>query len=343
VSAIKLLFFLGIGVLFIWLFMRQLTAEQKSEIWVSLKNANYFWAVVSIILGIFSHLLRAIRWKMLLSPMGYKPGISNTFAAVMAGYLANLALPRLGEVTRCTILVKYEKIPLQKSFGTVVVERAIDMLIFTGLFFINLYIQFNNIKEYVYDKIYAPLSGKFAFLQNLNMLFYYMLALGMILILILYIYRRRFSHLPIYKSIRSLILGFIDGLKSVVRVRRPLLFVFISLLIWVMYFLMLYVCLFSFTETSGLGFHAAFAMLIFGSIGIIIVQGGIGIYPAILAETAAIYGVASTTGYALGWFAWSAQTIIIIALGVAALILLPLINRNGLQAQASSGVPKQAS
>lgn len=327
-SAFKLLFFLSIGILFIWLFMRQLTPGQKAEIWVSLKNANYFWAVISIILGIISHLLRAIRWRMLLAPMGYKPGISNTFAAVMAGYFANLALPRLGEVTRCTVLVKYEKIPLQKSFGTVVVERAIDMLIFAGLFFINLYIQFNNIKEYVYDKIYTPLSGKFEFLQNLNIIFYFILGAGFFLLLLLYFYRRMFSHLKVYKKTRSLILGFIDGLKSVLQVRRPVVFILISFMIWVMYYLMLYVCLFSFSETSGLGFYAAFAMLIFGSIGIIVVQGGIGIYPAIIAETAAIYGVASTTGYALGWFAWSAQTIIIISLGIASLILLPLMNKN---------------
>jgi hypothetical protein len=137
-----------------------------------------------------------------------------------------------------------------------------------------------------------------------------------------------FSHLKVYKKTRSLILGFIDGLKSVLQVRRPVVFILISVMIWVMYYLMLYVCLFSFSETSGLGFYAAFAMLIFGSIGIIVVQGGIGIYPAIIAETAAIYGVVSTTGYALGWFAWSAQTIIIISLGIASLILLPLMNKN---------------
>lgn len=326
-SAAKILFFLGLGALFIWLFLRKLSPEQKLEIWESFWNANYWWALLAILLGVLSHLVRALRWKILLKPMGYQPRLVNSFSCVMIGYFANLALPRLGEVTRCTALARYEKVPFEKSFGTVIVERVIDLVIFAGLFLLTLVLQWGRIKDYVYDKIFLPLSERFQFLQDGAMLWIIMLAGMVILVLFLYLIRRRFAHLKIYQKMRGMILGLLEGLISIARIERPFLFIFHSLMIWGLYYLMIYLCFFSFPGTSALGPEAGLAMLVFGSIGIMIVQGGIGIYPAIIAEVASLYGVAATTGYALGWLAWTAQTLMIILAGLAAVLLLPVINK----------------
>ena len=126
----KLGFFLGLGILFIWLFVRQLTPEQEHEIIVSFTKANYWWLLPVFVVWFLSLLFRAIRWNMMLQSMEYFPKIYNTFMAVLIGYFANLALPRLGEVSRCSVLTKYENIPFSKSFGTVITERVFDMLIF---------------------------------------------------------------------------------------------------------------------------------------------------------------------------------------------------------------------
>lgn len=326
-SAARLLFFLGLGVLFIWLFLRKLTPEQKGEIWESFWNANYWWALLSILLGLMSHFIRALRWRILLSPMGYKPRLANAFHCVMIGYFANLALPRLGEVTRCTALAKYEKIPFQKSFGTVIVERVIDLILFAGLFFLTLILQWNHIRDYVYDQIYHPLAQRFAFLQDTGVVWMSILGGALVLALFLYLIRKRFERFGMYRKIRQLILDLLEGLLAIGRIRKPFTFIFQSLMIWLLYYLMLYACLFCFTETAALGPDAALAMLVFGSIGIMVVQGGIGIYPAIIAEVGTLYAVEATTGYALGWLAWTAQTLMVILAGIAALLLLPVINK----------------
>lgn len=326
-SVIKILFFLAVGIFFIWLFLRKLTPDQKKDIWESFAQANYSWILFSIFLGILSHIIRAFRWNILLEPLGYKPRITNTFCAVMVGYLANLALPRLGEVTRCGILNRYEKIPINKSFGTVIAERSVDMIMFILLFFINLFIFFNKLNLYVEEKVYGPLSEKFNFSEEITKYFYILLGVIVILAIIFFVFRKRISHLTIYKKIKNLVLGLWHGLWSITKIKRPLVFIFQTIMIWVLYFLMLYVCFFSLPQTSSLSVGAGITLLIFGSIGIMVVQGGIGIYPAIIAETLILYNITNTTGYALGWLTWSAQTLMIIIAGVASLILLPIINK----------------
>ncbi len=334
ISILKILFFLAIGIFFIWIFLRQLTPHQKKEIWESFIHADFSWLFLSIVVGMLSHLVRALRWKSLIEPLGYYPKTSNTFFAVMIGYLANLALPRLGEVTRCGVLNKYEKIPINKTIGTVLAERSIDMVVFIVLFFVNLFIFFDKLDKYVNEKVYTPLVEKFNISGESTLYLYVALALGAFGIIIFIVLRKYIRHLKVYSRIRELLKGFWHGLWAVTRIRRPVLFIFQSVLIWVLYFLMIYVCFFCMPETSHLGVDAGLSLLIFGSIGIMIVQGGIGIYPAIIAETLILYNVTNTTGYALGWLTWSAQTLMIIIAGIASLILLPVLNKKKVYAEA---------
>jgi uncharacterized protein (TIRG00374 family) len=321
--------FLGIGIFFIWIFLRNLTAEQKQEILNSMGNANYWWIALAIPLGILSHFLRAIRWKMLIETMGYKPRKSNMFFAVMIGYFANLALPRLGEVSRCSILTKYENVPFQKSFGTVITERALDMMIFLFLFFLNLALQAERLSGYIDEKIYKPLQDKLHLNVDLSGAFA-ILTISIIVIfgIIFLVFRKQITTNSIYLKIKNIISGFVEGMKSLIKVRNIWLFGFYTFSIWALYMLMAYIVFFSIPESSRLGLDAGLAVLVFGSIGMMVVQGGIGIYPAIVAETLVLYGVASAQGYALGWLIWTSQNITIVLVGIISLILLPILNNS---------------
>ncbi len=166
VSFIKLVLALGLGVVIIYLSLKDLSPQAKEDILKSFKLANYWWVLLSILLGILSHIVRAARWKILLQPMGYIPSLKNSFLAVMIGYFANLGIPRSGEVARCSVLYKEENIPVDKSFGTVIIERSIDMLLFFSLFFVTFLIEYARLNEYVQTHIYPAINEKFAFIPT---------------------------------------------------------------------------------------------------------------------------------------------------------------------------------
>lgn len=265
-----------------------------------------------------------------MEPLGYTPRKRNVYMAVLIGYLANLALPRLGEVSRCGILTQYEKIPFNKSFGTVITERAIDMFAFLGLFLIMIFTMGKALSAYVQEKIYKPFQTKF----DLSTGFNNTLLLTVIIIVlafaaIFFFFRKKIKSSRIYLKVNHMVTGFLSGIKSLLKIKRPVLFVFYTIAIWILYLLMAYIVFFSLEETSQLGLEAGLAVLVFGSIGIMIVQGGIGIYPAIVAETLVLFSIIPTTGYAMGWLIWSSQTIMILVAGLFSLLLLNMLNSKG--------------
>ncbi len=319
---IKFALFLGLGILIIWLSLRGLTPAEKIEIVNAFRIANYNWVILTILLGILSHILRALRWKLFLEPMGYHPSLKNTFYAVMVGYFANMAFPRLGEVTRCGILARYNNIPFNKSFGTVITERAIDMILFIVLFFLMIFTQAGTIGHYLEANIYPKLAGK---LDNpmFNKVFLGAGALVVIIFIVTGILlRKKIAATSLFRRLAGIVRGFWDGLRSLGQIRQPVLFIFYSIAIWGLYFLMLYVCFFCFPETSPLTPGAGLSGLVLGSVGIMITPGGIGLYPAIIQETMLLYGIVRTTGLALGWISWTAQTSMILVTGGISLLLL---------------------
>jgi hypothetical protein len=321
-TLIKFVFFLGLGILIIWLSIRNLTLAEKDEILHSFRIANYNWVFLAILLGILSHVLRSLRWMIFFEPMGYHPSFKNTFYAVMVGYFANMAFPRLGEVTRCGVLAKYEKIPFNKSFGTVVTERALDLIIFFLLFLLTIFTQIGTLRDYLNNHVYPGLQGKFIHPFS-NPLFLAGITGFFALVIVLFLFfRKKIIHSKLYHKIGLLVYGFWEGFKSLSQIRRPVLFVFYSLAIWFLYFLMVYTCFFCFASTSSLTPGAGLSSLVLGSIGIMITPGGIGLYPAIIQETLLLYGLSRATGLALGWIAWTAQTVMIFVVGGGSLILL---------------------
>ena len=322
VTFLKFILFLGLGIFIIWLSMRGLTPLEKDQILHSFRIANYSWVILTIVMGILSHVLRSLRWMLFFEPMGYKPSFKNTFFAVMVGYFANLAFPRLGEVTRCGILARYENIPFNKSFGTVITERAIDMICFFLLFLLMIVTQAGTIGHYLNTSIYPKLAEKFQNpIANRMFLISAMIVLALIISLI-FLLRKKIGASHFVMKIQKLILGFWEGLKSLGQMRQPGLFAFYSVAIWTLYFFMLYVCFFCFAETSALTPGAGLSSLVLGSVGIMITPGGIGLYPAIIQETLSLYGILRPTGMALGWIAWTAQTGMILLIGGISLILL---------------------
>ncbi|MEI6172291.1 MAG: lysylphosphatidylglycerol synthase transmembrane domain-containing protein [Bacteroidota bacterium] len=322
VTFLKFILFLGLGIFIIWLSLRGLTPLEKDQILHSFRIANYSWVILTIVMGILSHVLRSLRWMLFFEPMGYKPSFKNTFFAVMVGYFANLAFPRLGEVTRCGILARYENIPFNKSFGTVITERAIDMICFFLLFLLMIVTQAGTIGHYLNASIYPKLAEKFQNpIANRMFLISSMIIIAVIISLI-FMMRKKIVASRFVIKIQKLILGFWEGLKSLGQMRQPGLFAFYSVAIWTLYFFMLYVCFFCFADTSALTPGAGLSSLVLGSVGIMITPGGIGLYPAIIQETLSLYGILRPTGMALGWIAWTAQTGMILLIGGISLILL---------------------
>ncbi len=327
ISVLKLFFFLGLGALFIWLFVKDLTQNEVTEIFSAFRNADYLWVIITLFIAVISHIMRTLRWQMLIRPLGYQTGFKNVFMALMIGYFANLALPRLGEVTRCSVLAKYEKVPFQKGLGTVVAERAFDVICFLVLFVINLIVQYDLIHHYVMESVWIPLKLKFSVLGQ-GYLLYGILGAVVLFILLFLLFRKKLENFSLYRKITGIFRGFLEGIRSLGRIRRAWLFLTYTVLMWLMYYLMTYLCFYSIAGMGDAGMLAGFSVLVLGTIGIMVVQGGIGIYPAIVAETLVLYGAVSTTAYALGWLIWSAQTAALVLAGLVSLILLPILNKN---------------
>jgi len=325
VDVFKTIFFLGIGLLLIWLVVRNLTENDKTEIFHSFTQANYGVIFLIMLLGIFSHVSRAIRWQIMIEPLGHKPGFLNTLMAVLVGYLANLAVPRIGEITRCGVIKRYEKLPLDSVFGTVVVERIMDTILLMIVSIITIVWQFDvlstKLKE-AYEAYVGPAKNTDAFpIKTIIVISFFTILIALFLL------RKRILKSKLANKLVGFLKGFSEGLKTITKLKKPYLFVFHSFLIWVIYFLGIYVGFKALPETSSLGIGASFAILFFGTFAFILVQGGIGAYQIIVQNTLVIYGISANVGYALGWIIWSSQTLAIILGGLLSLILLPILNK----------------
>jgi glycosyltransferase 2 family protein len=323
-SILKFIVFLGIGLGLIWLVTHNLTEKEKQDIIAAFHRANYWLLIPVMIVGIASHWFRAVRWKLLMEPLGYHPGTLNTFFAVMVGYLANLAVPRLGEVTRCGIVARYERIPADKLVGTMIAERAVDLLLLILLMVLTVVIQIDVVGSFFTDYIWIPLQNKLGAAGSKAWVLGVILA---VLIVLGFIAYRLVARSKVGATIRSLVRGVMEGVLSIGKMKKKGWFIFYSFLIWALYFTMMYIGFFCMPETSELGIKAALAVLCFGSIGMIVTQGGIGAYQILVQQTLILYGVHATTGYAFGWIVWIAQTLLVLVMGLISLIALPLYNK----------------
>lgn len=326
-NILKILFFLGLGIALIWLALRKTTDEEFANIKISLLNANYFWISLSIVITGLSHFFRALRWKLLLNPLGYKPKTSNTFFAVMVGYLANFAIHRMGEVTRCGLLTTYEKVPFTTGFGSVISERALDVVCLLIIFFGALGMEFDRISGIANDLVFNTISEKFdALMQKQTFVIVAGISLFVIAIALFY-FRKKIQSLFSTKA-KGFISGIWNGLISIKNVKKPALFILHTVLIWTMYVLQVYVCFFAFPETADLPIMVAVVIVVFGSLGVMATPGGTGAYQLIVIQIlTSIYLISYTSAFAFAWAVWTSQFVFIVFTGFLSLILLALLNK----------------
>lgn len=305
-------------------FINQMTPEQIDATLESFGKANYFWLFMTLVFGLMANFVRAQRWRLMLRPVGYNPSYMNTFFSINVMFFANLFIPRLGEVSRCGILAKYEDVPVEKSIGTMVVERFIDLICLLGL------LGFLLLCEY--DKIWGLLQDTFSSKPTDGPEIHIALKYGIpILILIgiigasVYIARKHgFDQLK--NTIISRIKGLLEGVVSIRYMKNFGQFILLTVAMWFFYMMMSYVAFFSLKETSELGIFTALGCLIFGGFAMVATPGGIGAYPLAVRAILALYGINEITGGALGTMVWGAQTIGVFLSGLISLILLALIN-----------------
>ena len=324
-ALLKYVLFLSIGVFLIWWSIHKMDDKNWNDCKQAFKSVRYTLFIPVFIILLSSHISRAMRWKILMEPMGFKPRLSNTFFAVMIGYLANLAIPRLGEVLKCTVLAKYEKVPADKLVGTILIERAADMVCLVLVFMIALFTQAHIIGDFAINTI------RQYFLQdNLETIFKRIAILIFILILAMLALKfifRKYKHIGFIQKISAIFEGIKVGLLSVKNLNNKWSFIFHSLFIWGCYLAGTYIGFFSIQETAHLPFAAAFPVLAFASIGMIVTPGGIGTYPLLIMGVMQLYHIEQGFGFANGNLQWIAQALIILAGGFVSLLLLPGFNR----------------
>ncbi len=317
--------FLGIGAFFIYWFLLKLDADQKAAIWQSFREANYMWVALAMVCCLLSHFMRALRWRLLFRPLGLNPSLNHTFGSVIVAYLGNLAFPRAGEVMRCATLRTSERIPMEKSLGTVVTERLIDTLAFGLIVLLGTVVMFGKAKDWLYDS----LSAKFDALPNMTVL----AIAGVVLLVLAWLaYKllwKRLLHIGIVKKADDMVRGMVDGVKSIFHMgrRNTTLFLIYSAIIYTLYILGGLIIFHAFGETSWLGLRAAFVVYLFGSVGMTFSQGGIGVYPVLVQMALDIYGISYEVGTACGWLLWGSQQVVVIAVGAAYLVYFSLKKR----------------
>ena len=328
ISILKYLLLLILGIGMLWLAFRGVNLNQILD---EISEVNWFWLSLSIGVSLIAFLSRAQRWNMLIKPTGYSPKLSNTANSLMVGYLANLAFPRLGEVTRCGSLNRVEKVPFDVLLGTVIVERALDVICLLLCIVMTAVIEYERLGNFLNQNLFDPLQQK-ATMLFASTLFYVVLGTFLLLLFIFIYYQRKnksgadkggFLH-----KASSLLKGIMEGLRSVRKLEKPGWFVFHTVLIWFMYFLMSYLCFFALPATAQLSWHAGLFVLVVGGMGMSApVQGGIGAYHLLVSQGLLLYGLTHEHGLAFATLMHTTQTLVVIVFGAISFALLIFAQR----------------
>lgn len=320
---LKFLFFFSLTAFLFWLIYRDQNWDQL--VWALKHDVNYFWIWVSIGLGIISHLLRALRWQLVTQSMNFRISLANSFMGIMIGYFANIAIPRMGEFTRCAVVNKYEKVPYSNLLGTVVTERVIDLIILLGLTIIVILGQFNEIILFFGEN--KAIQTKIEQLGSS----YWLVGVLFLFIIVLFLLYRYLLKSRLATKIGHFLIGLKQGLISVKYVKQKGLFILYSLGIWFLYYLMLYLCFFCFNFTSHLSPMVGLTVFVLSSYGMVApVQGGIGAWHFMviaallvyLPHTPSVESMAKT--FAL--LTHGTMTLLYIVLGALCFLVLPIYN-----------------
>ena len=284
------------------------SVEDRNTIYLTIINVSYPYIILSVFFGMLSHISRSMRWEQMLNPLGYKVRISNLIMFVLIAFLSNLGIPRSGEILRASSATFYNNIPFEKSFGTIITERIIDVLILGTIIFSGILIS---------SKISLPEYSK-----NISQSFI-LISFFILVFTALYLSKKKELKLKML----SILNGLKKGILSISSVKNKPLFVFHTFFIWLCYFLMFFIVKFSIPETANLNFEPILLAFIAGAITMVLTNGGIGAYPLAIAAVVSQYNVPYESALALGWVVWSSQTIMIIIFGSLSFIFLPILNK----------------
>lgn len=294
------------------------------DFWSKTKEVDYSWIYLSIGISVIPHIMRAYRWNLLLAPMGYENlKTSRTMLAVLIGYLANLALPRLGEVSRCVALQRNDKVKFSEGLGTVITERAFDMLTLLGIIAITFIVEFDKLEAFFQEYIFSKINLSTPFILGLVLA-------GIIgIIALIFIRKKFFSKDSPSNKLLDFVREIVKGLSSIRNVRNIWAFGLATVLIWVGYYFMSYLIVFSLPETSHLGWLAGLALLVTGGIGMAApVQGGIGTFHLFVSAMLISYGVDKQSGIFLATLLHTSQVVAIVLFGAFAMIVSVFLRRN---------------
>ncbi len=305
---------LFLGVFLIIYSYNKFSAEEILEIKSHFVNANYNYIYFAVFIAFLGSASRAYRWKYVLNQMGYQTTFANNFMAVSIGYLMNMTIPRSGEISRALVLKKYNNVPFDKGFGSIIAERIIDMIILLGFIIVAFFIQFDIVKKFVLDKL--PL-------QKMILL----LVVG-IVIFIAFILLYCYSKAKFIIQLKLKISGLKEGLLSIVHMKRKWSYLAHTIFIWFSYIFMFYIGIFVIPETNTLSLGAVITSFVVGSIAIAFTNSGFGSYPFLIAKILLFYNISETTGNAFGWIIWTSQMLLLVFLGVISFLLLPILNRS---------------
>ncbi len=315
----KYLVFFAIGILIFWLLYRKI---EWQELVGALKGLKYFWLFVSVFLGLLSQVSRTLRWKMLIKPMGYNPLFSNTFLSVLVLYFVNLIIPRAGEVARCTVLARTDKIPFTKLIGTVFIERLADVVM---LFLLALVIFAMNLSIVV--RFFELHPAILANLQKFLSLKYILLLIvaAIVFIAAMIFLRKRLKKSKKKGKLVELKDQFVDGIKSILHMEKKWLFIGYTAFIFFMWLVMLYVVFFAYEPTNNLTLRAGMVVFLMGGLGMLApIQGGIGPWHFMVVETLILYGIQREEGLIFALVAHTTTNLIYILFGGIALLILIL-------------------
>lgn len=314
---------LALGIYLIWYFFSNMSDKSLEIFYKALREANYFWIVLSLLLSFSAFALRAYRWKYVLEPMGFKTRFWHRYHALMIGYLINLTIPRAGEASRAAMLYRSDGVPFSRSFGTILAERAVDLFMLATIAGITAFLGYDNFVE-IFRQIneqFAPSDAPDAF--PWKVVIYIVLLAGILFLAGLMIFSARWK-----TKLGGFAREVFAGLLSIFKSQKPGAYFGYTLLIWMLYIIYFAIPFLSLEQTKDFPLDGILLAFIAGSLGITFTNGGIGTFPLLVGLVVVLFlgkdnPDALAIGNALGMLIWVSQTLLLITLGLISLVLLP--------------------
>lgn len=295
-------------------------------VWTELLKADFKWILISLVFALGGFFFRALRWRLLLQASNQNPPVQTTFYAVVMAYFANIAIPRMGEVTRCAMLKKTNNISLDISFGTVITERIIDLITLLTVIFTVLILDFSFFSSFFLDNAVNPIFDKFNFSSILLLI---LMVFFMLMVITIVFFRKQVSDWSFTKKIKVFIQGLVKGLFSVFHLKRVWLFLFYTIVIWLCYTLMTYVVFFALPSTSHLTLTDSLFVLSIGGLGMSApVQNGFGAFHWIVSRGLMLFGISQADGLLYATLCHESQTLMVLILGPITMLMIFLYNKN---------------